>query len=151
MYTPVLRWIVRAPGWKSKIFKRLKMTFFLFYWFLGGRKDRQCTWFGSKRCFVSLKMSIFTWFFVTFDISAWKKSKKKKSPITLFFCFLGVFWDREKGECSWFGLKLCFYSLKTSIFRWFISKCTNLHYFRSKVAEKKTRMSLDLCGHQKDD
>ena len=123
----------------------------MFYWFLGGRKDRQCTWFGSKRCFVSLNMSIFTWFFVTFDMGAWKKSRKKKSPRTLLFCFFGVFWDREKGECSWFGSKPFFYSVNTSIFTWFTSKCTNLHYFWSKAAEKKTKTFPGLCGHQNDD
>ena len=46
-------------------------------------------------------------------------------------------------------VKIVFLFVKNVDF--FISKCTNLHYFRSKVAEKKTRMSLDFCGHQNDD
>ena len=112
----------------------------MFFWFFGklwGWKDGECTWFGSNRYFGS----IFTWFlrdfFCKFDIGAWKNRKKIKSSETFFFCFSGMFWDRENGECSWFGSKPCFYSLNTSIFTWFISKSTKLYYFWSKTEERR--------------
>ena len=112
-----------------------KPMFFCFFGKLWGWKDGECTWFGSNRYFGS----IFTWFlrdfFCKFDIGAWKNRKKIKSSKTLFFCFSGMFWDRENGECSWFGSKPCFYSLNTSIFTWFISKSTKLYYFWSKTEE----------------
>ena len=79
-------------------------------------------------------------FYVIFFVNltgAWKNRKKIKSSKTLFFCFFGMFWDQEKGECSWFGSKPCFYSLNTSIFTWFISKSTKLYYFWSKTEERR--------------
>ena len=51
--------------------------------------------------------------------------------------FFGMFWDRKKGECSWFGSKPCFYSLNSSVFTWFVSKSTKLYYFWSKTEERR--------------
>ena len=125
-----------------------KMRFFCFFEVLWGWKEEERSWFGSNRYFGSLNTSIFTWFFCKFDIGGWKIEKNKSHQNR---CFFVVFWDREKEERSWFGSKLYFYSLKTSVSTWFISKCTILHYFWSKAAEKKTKTYPGLCGHQNDD
>ena len=54
-------------------------------------------------------------FYVIF-LKIWRrrlgKSKKKKSPHTQFFSFVGILWGRKEWECSWFGSKPYFDSLK---------------------------------------
>ena len=65
----------------------------------------------------------------------------------LFFGFFVIFWDREKGEWSWFGSKLYFYLLKTSILRDLplsVLTCTIFEAKQQKRKQKRFLVCVDI-------
>ena len=70
------------------------------------------TWFWTNLPWKNSKLIKFYIIFWKFDLGGWGNRKKKKSPQTPFFCFVGILWGRKEGQCSWFGSKPYFESLR---------------------------------------